>query len=295
MAMQTLSFIGCGKVGKALGKRWAQANVFSVGQILTRSAESAAAAAAFIGAGNPITEISAFEPADAFFFAAPDDVLAKLAQQLAETDMIVKGALCWHASGAITSSALQPLQNQGAEIASVHPVKSFADPTLSAESFPGTPCVIEGTAEACELLSEAMRGIGGVPITLKMTSRAKAVYHAGTTLASNGLVALAEVGLRCLEQAGLTREQGLKLLQPLMAGTVENVLQLGTAGALTGPISRGEVGTIARHLAALEGTKPEVMKAYRLLGQLTIDVARQQPNANTEVLETIQNLLHIAG
>jgi predicted short-subunit dehydrogenase-like oxidoreductase (DUF2520 family) len=293
--MQTLSFIGCGKVGKALGKRWAQAHVFNIGQILTRSTESAEAAVAFIGAGTPITQMTAFEPADAFFLAVPDDVIARLAQELAETKMIVKGALCWHASGAVPSSVLGPVQGQGAEIASVHPVKSFADPVLSAESFPGTPCVIEGSTEACELLSEAMRAIGGVPITLQMSNRAKAVYHAGTTLASNGLVALAEIALRCLEQAGLSREQGLKLLQPLMAGTVDNVIQLGTAGALTGPISRGEVGTIARHLAALDGTKEEVIQAYRLFGKLTIDVARQQPQANAEALETIQNLLHITG
>jgi predicted short-subunit dehydrogenase-like oxidoreductase (DUF2520 family) len=291
--MQTLTFLGCGKVGRALGRRWVQGKVFNIGQILTRSIESATAAAEFIGAGQPVTDFAAIEPADAFFLAAPDDALAGLAAQLAATKMIVEKAICWHASGAIPSGILQPLAAQGAEVASLHPVKSFADPGAAAESFPGTPCVIEGTAEACVLLTEAVRAIGGLPIPTTMGNRDKSVYHAGTTLASGGVVALAQIAVLCLQQAGFTCQQALELLMPLMAGTVENIGKLGPAGALTGPISRGEVGTIARHLAALEGHNRVVVEAYRLLGQLTIDVARQQKEANPEVLQTIQNLLRL--
>ncbi len=292
--MQTLTFLGCGNVGKTLGRRWVQAKVFNIGQVLARTAESAQKSTAFIGAGQPIADLAAIEPADAFFLAASDDALATLAQQLSATGMIVQGAVCWHASGAIPSGILKPLKDVGAEIASVHAVKSFADPESAVESFPGTPCVIEGSPEACELLNEAMRAIGGVPITVKMSNRDKAVYHAGTTLASNGLVALAEIAVQCLEQSGFQRAQALQLLAPLMTGSIDNVAKLGTVQALTGPISRGEVGTVARHLAALDGGKPVVVEAYRLLGQLIVDVARQQKQANPEVLDTIQNLLKLA-
>lgn len=274
--MQTLTFLGCGKVGRALGRRWAQAKVFSIGQVLTRHLESAQEAVSFLGSGIPICEFSSIEPADAFFLAVPDDALSGVARELAQTGMIMEGAICWHASGAIPSSVLKPLQEAGAEVASFHAAKSFADPALAAETFAGTPCVIEGGTEACLLLSEACRAIGGIPIEVKMSNRDKAVYHAGTTLASNCLVALTEVAVQCIEQAGFQREQAMQLLGPLMSGSIQNVIKLGTVQALTGPISRGEVGTVARHLAALEGNKPVVVHAYRLLGQLIVDLARKQ-------------------
>lgn len=289
--MQTLTFLGCGKTGRTLGRRWAQAKVFSIGQVLTRSQETAQAAVDFLGAGQPVADFTAIEPADAFFIAAPDDAIAGLAKQLAGTGMIMEGAICWHASGALPSSILKPLQDAGAEIASIHPARSFADPAIAADTFTGTPCVIEGAPEACQLLSEACRAIGGVPIQLKMSNRDKAVYHAGTTLASNCLVALAEIAAQCLEQAGFQREQAIPLLTSLMSGSVQNVSKLGTTNALTGPISRGEVGTVARHLAALEGSKPLIVQAYRLLSQLIVDVARKQEQANQDTLNTIQELL----
>ncbi len=289
--MQTLTFLGYGKTGRALGRRWAQAKVFAIGQVLTRSAESAQAAVAFLGAGQAINDFAGIEPADAFFLAVPDDALAETARKLAATGMIMDGAICWHASGAIPSSVLKPLKDAGAEIASLHPVKSFADPASAAATFRGTPWVIEGMPEACQLLAEASRAIGGVPIQVTMSNRDKAVYHAGTTLASNCLVALAEVAIQCLEQAGFQRQQAIQLLGPLMAGSIQNVTKLGTTEALTGPISRGEIGTVARHLAALEGSKPIVVQSYRLLGQLIVDLARQQENANQDTLNTIQELL----
>lgn len=289
--MQTLTFLGCGNTGRTLGRRWSQAKVFSIGQVLTRSKETAQAAVDFLGAGQPIADFAAIEPADAFFLAAPDDAIAGLAKQLAGTGMIIEGAICWHASGALPSSVLKPLQDAGAEIASLHPARSFADPAMATEHFNGTPCVIEGTAEACQLLSEACRAIGGVPMQLTMSNRDKAVYHAGTTMASNCLVALAEVAVQCLEQAGFQRTQAVSLLSSLMAGSVQNIAKLGTTQALTGPISRGEVGTVARHLAALEGSKPIIVQSYRLLSQLIVDVARKQEQANQETLNTIQELL----
>lgn len=290
MPMQTLTFLGCGHVGQALGRRWVDAKVFTVGQVLTRSQATAEAAVAFLGGGHAIHDFAAVEPADAFFLAAPDDALAGLAQHLAATGMIVQSAVCWHASGALPSTILKPLASAGAQVASLHPLKSFADPAAAAESFPGTPCVLEGGPEACDLLAEAVRAIGGRPITLKMSTRDKAVYHAGTILASNGLVALAEVAALCLEQAGFTRPQALELLHPLMAGTVNNIAQLGTAQALTGPISRGDLGTVARHLAALEGM-PTMEQPYRVLGQLIVDLARKQETANPQTLNTIQEML----
>jgi len=289
--MQTLTFLGCGKTGRALGRRWAQAKVFAIGQVLTRSAETAQEAVAFLGAGNPVTDFASIEPADAFFLAAPDDALAEIAKKLSGTGMIMDGAVCWHASGALPSSILKPLKDAGAEIGSIHPAKSFADPASAAETFSGTPCVIEGTQEACQLLSEACRAIGGIPIQVTMSNRDKAVYHAGTTLASNCLVALAEVAVQCLEQTGFSRQQAVQLLVPLMTGSVQNIAKLGTTEALTGPISRGEVGTVARHLAALEGSKPIVVQSYRLLSQLIVDVARKQEHANQDTLNTIQELL----
>ena len=274
-----------------MGRRWSQAKVFAIGQVLTRSLESAQEAVAFIGAGQPIGDFAGIEPADAFFLAAPDDAIADLAKRLAGTGMIMEGAICWHASGAISSSVLKPLKDAGAEIGSIHPAKSFADPASAAESFSGTPCVIEGTQEACQLLNEACRAIGGIPIQVTMSNRDKAVYHAGTTLASNCLVALAEVAIQCLEQAGFQRQQAIDLLSPLMTGSIENVTKLGTTVALTGPISRGEIGTVARHLAALEGSKPVIAKSYRLLGQLIVEVARKQEKADQDTLNTIYDLL----
>lgn len=290
--MTTLSIIGCGRVGKTLGRLWNRSGTFRIHQVMARSPESATKAAEFIGTGIPVTMVADLEPADVFFLAASDDAITSLAKGMAERQGLIQpGNLVFHAAGVLPTAVLAPLAAKGALIANLHPLRSFANPNMAAMSFQGTPCVIDGDVEATALLTDAVKAIGGVPVSLKFSAEDKALYHAGTVLAAGGVVCVLEVATRCLIQAGMPPGQVVQLVTTLASGVVNNVAHLGASNALTGPVARGEVGTISRHLAALENTPPLWGEVYSVLGKVALELSQFQGKAELESLGDVKSLL----
>ena len=119
----------------------------------------------------------------------------------------------------------------------------------------------------------------------------KTVYHAGTVFASNYLVALMEMALRCFEQAGIAREDATRLMAPIARGTLDNVMALGTTKALTGPIARGDHAVVSRQSVALSGWDEDVTLAYAALGRVALQLSSKQGNAGAQDLETIRDVL----
>jgi predicted short-subunit dehydrogenase-like oxidoreductase (DUF2520 family) len=269
----TLAIIGAGKLARTLARLWHAADAVLVQDVLNRSQDSAQAAIDFIGAGTAIAEWSQLRRADIVLIATPDDRIAAMCERLAATTPLA-GSIVFHCSGALSSSLLQSAQEQGAAIASVHPVRSFAQPEEVAQGFAGTWCGVEGDGPALAVLRKLFAAIGANFI--EIDPRQKTLYHAAAVFASNYLVTLLDVALQTYGKAGIPPETARKMMASLVRETVDNVLEIGPEQALTGPIARGDAATVVRQYRALEAADGEHAALYRRLGKLSWRLARRR-------------------
>ncbi len=287
--MKTLNVIGCGNVGRTLSRVFCRRNVVQLRSVLNRSRESGSRAVQFIESGRAVEDYAQLGEADVFMISASDGAIAECCRQLCATGLLRQGVVVFHCSGALDSSLLGPAKAQGASVASVHPVKSFADPAIAAETFAGTFCALEGDGEACEALREVLHGCGAVTFPVKPEH--KTIHHVATVLVCNDLVALLEVGLRCFERAGLPREEAVKVIVPIVTGTLSNVFRLGPVQALTGPVARGELAVVQRHCEALREWDEEILGIYECLGRVAAELAGAQGRADPDALASIERIL----
>jgi predicted short-subunit dehydrogenase-like oxidoreductase (DUF2520 family) len=194
-----------------------------------------------------------------------------------------QGQIVAHTAGSLSSEALDPLPSIGVHTLSLHPLQTVAAPADGPVLMKGITFTLEGDAQAAAQVSEWVRAFGGHPVTLSRELRPQ--YHAAAVLASNALIALASAATQV---CGL--ENGLEALLPLMKGAMANLERLGLPDALTGPIERGDVGTVQKHLHALEkyGT---VQRVYCALGLITADVALQKGSISKDEWRDIRHLL----
>ncbi|WIO73327.1 DUF2520 domain-containing protein [Porticoccaceae bacterium LTM1] len=285
----SLNLIGCGKLGRTLAKLWLDNGGVEIGGIVTRHMESAQQAIGFVGSGTYAQSIQELPKADIWLIATPDSEIANAAQQLADAAVVTKGNVVFHCSGALPSSILAPLGNAGAKIASAHPIHSFADPQRSLGTFKGTFCAVEGDQSAQDILIPLFEKVGAR--TFSLSSENKPLYHAATAVASNYLVTLLHTAASMLEKAGMQRKQALEMLEPIVLQTASNTCQKDSVDALTGPIARGDVGTIEQHLKAIASQSPEFDSLYRLLGEHTLPLAEIQGAASKLALTQLAELL----
>ncbi len=257
-----VSIVGAGRTGRALGRLLREAG-WRLGAVSCRSMRRAREAVAFIGGGRPVERP---EGAALTLLCVPDEAVGPVARAMT----FPRGAVVAHVCASLGAEVLRPWRPAGA----LHPLRSFADPARAAASFPGTACAIDGDPAAVRLLERLVRTIGGIP--LRVRAGRKALYHAGAVFASNYVVAAVDAGLQLLVKAGLKRREGLRALLPLLRGTLENLESAGLPGALTGPIERGDAGTVARHTAALKRFAPELSGLYAGLGRAALRVARRK-------------------
>lgn len=287
--MKTFSIIGCGSVGKTLGRLFHESGVLALRDVVTRSEATARAAVAFIGAGRPAAGFAQLQAVDLYLITSSDDAIAACVRELCASGALGAQAVVCHVSGALGSEVLHPAAALGARVASVHPVKSFADPAAAVRDFAGTWCGVEGERSAVERMSALFEAIGAR--LFPIDPRFKAVYHAGSVLACNCLTALLETAVKAYEKGGLSRDTALQVMEPLVRGTVENVFRSGTAAALTGPIARGDAAVVGRQLDALDEWDPEVALVYRSLGAVALELSRLRGQSGEAELARIEALL----
>ena len=270
LTIPTLNLIGAGRLGRTLARLWHDAGLVHMGAVAGRNAERCFGARDFIGAGTPVVE-GPLPPADLWLIATPDDTIASVAAQLANTTALRPGDIAFHCSGALASDVLTPLRAIGAHTASVHPLKSFAAPDTAITSFAGTFCACEGEPEALQHIAPLFDAIGAR--RFPVASEHKLRYHAAAVLACNHLVALLEAALRCMEGAGVDRNTAWFAMQPLVAGTLANIDRNGTRAALTGPVARGDKQTIRDEIKATSSLDPDLGEAYRVLSLVALNLA----------------------
>jgi predicted short-subunit dehydrogenase-like oxidoreductase (DUF2520 family) len=289
MRAPRLNLLGAGKLGQTLALLWHRAGVLRIGGVCNRSLASAQAAVQLIGAGRAVARVDELPAAEFTLIGTPDGQIAAAAQTLAQAGVIRAGDVLFHASGALTSELLEPLRERGALIASVHPIRAFAEPLAAAANFSPTFCGAEGDAEALAGLEPLFAAIGGE--LLRIDPAGKTRYHAAAVIASNYLVALVELSLQNYAAAGVAREDAQRLLAPILAGTLDNIARRGTAAALTGPIARGDAATVAQHLAVLDADDADAAASYRALGRQALALAQQAGGADAAGLARIAELL----
>ncbi|MFA9215485.1 MAG: Rossmann-like and DUF2520 domain-containing protein [Sphingomonadaceae bacterium] len=276
--MLTLNLIGAGHVGRTLGRLLSSAGIFQLQDVLTRSEASAQQAVDFIGAGRAVSQYAELRPADVYLLAVGDDQIVPAALALAQA-LPLAGAVVCHCSGALASSQMAAASAAGAHVASVHPIRSFADPAAVVASFAGTFCGVEGAPAALELLLPALTAIGAQPVTIDAS--AKTVYHAAAVFASNYLVTVLDAALRAYQAAGIPEPVARQMAQPLATESLANVFRLGAASALSGPVARGDMATVSRQQQAVAQWDGATGRLYEALVAPTQELAKRKRAAGS--------------
>lgn len=265
-----VAIVGCGRVGTNLARYLHQAGYPIVG-LASRSLASAKRAADLSGQGpcGPIGP-ALTAGADIVFVTTPDDAIAGVCDQLAAGGCLGPGAVVLHCSGAQPSTVLDA---GGRATGSLHPLQSIAAADLAFNPFKGAMMAVEGTPEAVALAKVLAADLGGIAFGIR--TEAKTLYHAAAVAASNYLTTLMDMALALLETAGIDPAQGMDVIHPLVMGTLGNIRARGTAKALTGPVARGDAGTIAGHVDAMAVLAGQWLPLYRAMGLATVDLARR--------------------
>jgi len=281
-----IGFIGCGRAGSALSLLLQQAGYEVIG-VASRRQTSAEILAERLGC--PVLDgPEVARRAEALFLTTSDDAIATVSAALAGATAFHEGQIVLHLSGALTSEALAPAAAQGAIALSLHPIQSFASVEQAIAILPGSYFSIEGDPRGYDFAREVAAQLKGKSFLLD--SGAKVLYHAACVAASNYFVSLLACSLDLLEVADIPEAMRLPALLPLVEGTLNNIRTLGIPHALTGPIARGDAGTLAKHLAALDGL-PEQLRIYISLGLKTVDVARAKGTITPEQARDLRLLL----
>jgi predicted short-subunit dehydrogenase-like oxidoreductase (DUF2520 family) len=213
----------------------------------------------------------------------PDDAIAPVARGLSSVPHAQKASIVAHTSGALSSTALAPLTDSGVRTLSFHPVQTITR-TSPPDVLEGIVVGVEGDPEAAAYGTWLATRLGATPVRLSADEKVR--YHAAAVLASNGLVALAAAAHDVLSSVGLSQDTARQMLGPLIVQTAANLRTDAPAAVLTGPVVRGDAGTISAHRNALQDNIPHTCPLYDVLsdtmarlaaqsGRLTASQARQ--------------------
>jgi predicted short-subunit dehydrogenase-like oxidoreductase (DUF2520 family) len=284
--LPTVNIIGAGNVGKTIGYLLVKYDLANIGSVCNTSAKSSSKAIEFIGKGHVAASISELSAADITLITTPDSQIIETSEALANTASLKKGSIIMHCSGALTSDALIAVKNKGCWVVSCHPIRSFASAPDSINDYSTTYCAIEGDKEAVDLVDSLFTSFGSILFPIEKEK--KSLYHAAGVFASNYVVTLANLALSCMKGAGVNQEIAMHAITSLMKGTLLNLEKSkAPEKSLTGPIQRGDVLTIKKHLNAL--IDPNAKKIYEELGRATLLLTSHQQTIKEEITNALQS------
>lgn len=244
--------------------------------VVGRGRLGASLARALRDAGRAVTTTSGRAPRASLIAAArivviavPDPALAGVAARIAPA--LARRAIVLHVAGGQGSGVLEVCRAAGARIGAMHPLVSFAS-ARRAPPLAGSTFVIDGDRAAVRVARDLARSLGARPLVLPLHGPA---YHALAALLANGAAALAAIAVDALVTLGSSRRDAERASGALLASVAANVASIGVPGALTGPIVRGDAGSVARHREALARLDPAALAAYDAIAPAILDVARR--------------------
>ncbi len=283
------ALIGPGRVGSAISRALFE-NGYQPIAVIGRSLPSAREACSFIGCDMSLatTDLRAAGSAELILLAVPDDSIASVASQLQRIiDPEPGTTVLMHFSGVHAAAIMRPPKG-GMILFSVHPLLPFADRQQAFERLSVAPYIGEGDEAAQQVAAALCEALGGR--LERIPTAKKPLYHAAACLASNYFVTLIAEATTLLRLCGIDHHRAEKLLLPLLQNTLDNVALYGAPKGLTGPIVRGDIGTLNAHLLALQ-QQPELRDLYCRLGRRTALLAEDSGHLTSIDAETIIGLL----
>ena len=280
-----IAFIGAGRVGTVLGAAFARAG-WQVTAIASRDEdrrrrfqERVAGARGFADAHAVLDE------AELIFLTVPDDAIAAAASSL----VLYSGQALVHTSGALPASVLGPAMAAGTNMASFHPLVSFTDLDRAIADLVGATIALEGDAALLPVLADLAESIGAHPVLLP--EGGKAAYHAAAMMAAGGLIGLLDAIAQVAVLAGLDEKTAVAVYAPLARQALANAERLGIDQALSGPVVRGDVGTVRSHLSVLGELAPSALPLYVEVCRRELAIARRRGELAAELADAISELL----
>ena len=285
MMKQKVGFIGAGKVGTALATKLFKGG-YPVVAVANKNISASEKLADLVPGCHVFTTAQEVaNTADHVFITTPDDSILKVASEITwrpEQNVV-------HCSGAASIDILEAAKKSGAMVGSFHPCQAFASVDQAIKNLPGSTFAIEAQGPLLDTLKEMASTIGCDWIMLKPGN--KALYHAAAVFASNYFVTLVKVATDLFQNFDVPTTQSTKVLMPLIQGNIKNINTIGLPNCLTGPIARGDVSTIEKHIFALKEKEPSILKLYAELGLKTIPIALEKGTLDEKVSEALQTLL----
>lgn len=277
-----IAFVGAGRLAQTLAAAFSKAG-WNIAAVASRSAVSSQSLAEAAGGACRIFSDpqGAADEADLVFLTVPDDHIEPVASGLGWRS----GQGVVHCSGATEVSALAAAAKQGAQIGGFHPLQLFADPLLALPRVPGSSVAIEAPEGLGQTLRDLAASVGYRPITLPPGVRGR--YHAATNYSASFLLSLLREACDLWNAFGVDDEAALAALLPLARGTLDAAEAKGLAGALAGPISRGDAGVVRRHVADLAAMGPESVDFYRTMAFRQLRLARQKGSLSSDAIERL--------
>ena len=277
--------IGAGLVGTTLAARLTRAGV-PVAGIHGRRTELSNVASGMSGvlaSSGDLPEILA--TADVVIISVRDARVPEIAGMLVDEKRLRPGQIVLQTAGSRPAAEMLPgLSASGASIGTMHPLIAVTDAPGTIDSLAGAYFGIEGDVDARRAAATLVTMMGGR--VLELDPKAMALYHAGAVLASNYVVVLADLARSVLVAAGVPEADALPALLPLMSSAVRNLVEVGIPSAMTGPVVRGDVASVERHLAAIKDKAPALADVYLRLGQETLRIARDRvPDLDVAAVE----------
>ena len=276
---ETLAIVGAGRVGRALGRRLRELG-WKIGAVVTRNESSARRAVRFIGSGTPLPSMSRrILQSTCILIATPDSAVASVAEELTRIGgEELKGHIILHTSGALDSTVLRAVRQQGAAVGSMHPLQTFSGVTVP--PLEGKVFAIEGAAQAVRKARKIARAVGAAPSPIEAPN--KPLYHAAGALAAGHALVVVESAIQLLMALGTKRAEAMRALLPMTKQVLQNYERLGVKAAWTGPLARGDYEVVAKHVAALQGYSPEYHNAYEALNRLAEKILPRDGEENAE-------------
>jgi predicted short-subunit dehydrogenase-like oxidoreductase (DUF2520 family) len=259
--------VGVGRVGAALGSALRAAGH----AVVAASAVSAASRerAEVMLPGVPVLPVpDVVERAELVLLTVPDDALAALVAGLAETGAWQAGQLVVHTSGRYGWRVLDPAARLGAIPLALHPAMTFTGTSLDVSRLTECRFGVSAPGPVLPIAQALVVEMGAEPVVVP--EEARPLYHAALAHGANHLVTLVAQATELLRSAGI--DSGEAILGPLLSAALDNSLRSGDA-ALTGPVARGDAGTVAAHLTAIAAVSDEIAGTYRALARATAERA----------------------
>ena len=280
-----IGIIGAGAVGTALGAAlhragWPVVAVGSRDEGRRNRFRSLVPGVRAFAEATPV-----LDEAELILLAVPDDVIPELATEL----RLYGGQALVHTSGVLGAEALEPARAAGTQVGAFHPLVAFADTERAIAALSGATIAVEGDDELASLLATMAEALGATAVRLAPGS--KAAYHAAAVLSAGGFVALLDAIAELGAAAGLDEAGALAVYGGLIEQTLGNARALGIRASLTGPMTRGDVGTLARHLDALARLAPDTLPLYRAAAEREIALAVGRGSLAPDAAESMRRLL----